>query len=302
MRRLALVLALLCLAVPIVADESLAPADCLAQLEQICLGATPAGSMSDRLTCLENLIWGHTGQGTLLERLIVLRDTVLDNGSRVPSLVFRLNVIEWQLYHSVTNRPLQEKMSGLERTIGGQPVAGTFLARLDSLSASIWPGGRLQTTRIDLTARTLVKIKLLADLSSSANKIGDTFPFAVSETVYQDGMVALPQGSMGQGRIAHIKPPANMGRDAQITMVFGPVAALDGTSVQIAAGDESIEANKSQSFTVRVTAAGMIVLGPAGILSGLFVHGKETILPCGTGFYVQTIAVTPCLTLAKGDQ
>ena len=160
----------------------------------------------------------------------------------------------------------------------------------------------MKPIRIDLAARTLVKVKLLEDVSSAANRPGDAFSFAVAENVVQDEAVALVEGTVGRGRITRIKPPANMGRDAQITLIFGPVRALDGTLVRLEAGEESIAANKSQQLTVRVTAAGMIILGPAGILSGLFVRGKETHLPSGTEFFVQTAGVNSLYTLAQGER
>ncbi len=299
---LAFLVCLVAVQPPALAGEPLAPAEALAGLERLVLGASPESSLSERVAGLENLIWGHPGQGTLPDRVTALRETVLRNDARLVSLVFRLNAIEWELFHRITGLPLLAKLSGLETAVLGRTGTGPLLARAEEVSAAIWPEGRLPFTRIDLTAGTLVRIRLLADLSSGTNKAGDTFPFVVSQTVTQDDYVALPQGSTGEGRIALIEPPRNMGRDARITLTFGPISALDGTPVRIAAGEACIAANKSLSLTVRVTAAGMIVLGPAGILSGLFVHGKETLLPQGTELFVQTTEVTSCLTLAKGDR
>ena len=299
---LPLLICLLAVQLPVLAEEPLAPAEVFAQLERIVLGTSPEGSLNERVAALENLLWGRPGQGTLPERVAALREVVSVNAPRLVSLVFRLNASEWELYHQINNRSLLTTLNDLEVAVLGQAGTGPLLARAEAISASIWPEGRLPYTRIDLTAGTLVKIRLLTDLSSSANKIGDTFPFAVSQTVIQDGYVALPRGSTGEGRVALIEPPRNMGRDARITLAFGPVSTLDGTPVEVAAGEAAIAANKSQSLTVRVTTAGMIVLGPAGILSGLFVHGQETLLPEGTEFFVQTTSVVPSLTLDKEER
>ena len=284
------------------AEEDLAPAEVLAHLEEVCLGKTPPGNLSQRLADLEGLLLGYAREGTIPERVAFLRAAVFTSTAQRPSICFRLNALEWALYHRVFAGPFLGRLEALENVIQGRTGSGALTERLAALAAFFWPEGRPPIAQMDLTARTLVKIVLLADLSSRENKPGDAFPFAVAETVFQDGMVALPKGRTGQGRIARIDPPGNMGRDARITVVFGPVGALDGTPVEIAAGEECIAANKSQSLTVQVTTAGMIVLGPAGILSGLFVRGKDIFLAKGTELYVQTTAVTPCLTLAVEDR
>lgn len=284
------------------AGDETAPADILARLEKVCLGAVPSGSLSERLSTLENLLFGRTGRGTLPERVAVLQEAILTKSGIDVPLFFRLNAIEWGLHHQVTSRPLQVKLAALENEILGHGTSGPLVARAESLSECIWPDGRPPLAQVDLIAGTLVKVELLADISSTGNKAGDAVPFAASETVYLDGFPVLPKGSTGEGRIARIEPPGNMGRDARITLVFGPVPALDGTPIPLAAGEESVEANKTESLTVRVTTAGMIVLGPAGILSGLFVHGKETVLAGGTQFYVQTAAVARCRALTREEK
>lgn len=284
------------------AGEDSAPADALAHLEEVCLGMAPPGSLYQRLADLEGLVLGHVREGTIPERVAFLRAVVFTSTAQRPSIWFRLNALEWALYHRVFAGPILRRLEALETVVLGCTGSGALKERLAALAFFFWPEGRPPIVQMDLTARTLVKIVLLSDLSSRENKTGEVFPFAVAETVFQDGLVAVPKGSEGQGRIARIDPPGNMGRDAKITVVLSPVRALDGTLVEISAGEECIVANKSQSITVRITTAGMIALGPAGILSGLFVRGKDIFLAKGTELYVQTAAVTPCLTLAGGDQ
>ncbi|NLG84283.1 MAG: hypothetical protein GX493_06685 [Firmicutes bacterium] len=288
--------------IPATAGEGSAPAERLAHLELICLGQNPTGSLSQRLDDLERLILGETQPGTIPERVATLDNVLFTTTSPRPSLLFQLNALEWALYHRVFTGPLLTRLEHLETALQGKTTEGPLGARLALLRPLFLPAGSLPVTRIDLTAGTLVPIELLADLSSQTNKPGESFPFAVAETVFQDGLVALPRGSAGEGRIVKIQPPGRMGRDAEITVVFGPLTALDGTPVPVTTGEECIAANKSQSLTLRVTAAGMIALGPAGILSGLFVRGKEVFLGRGTRLYVQTSVVTPCFTLAGGTR
>lgn len=276
-----------------------APAESLAEMELVCLGATQAGGLSERLDALERLALDRSVRGPLPERIRSLREMLLENGPHRPAMLFRLNAMEWTLYRRVDGRPFRERLAALERDVLGQPAAGPFSARLDALAPYLWPEGRMPVAQLDLTAGTLVRIKLLAGLSSGANKAGDTFPFAVAETVYQDGLAVVPRGSPGEGRIAAIDPPRHMGRDARLTLAIGPVAALDGTPVPLTTGPACFEANKLARLPVQVSTAGMIVLGPAGILSGLFVRGKDTVLPEGTELFVQTTTVIPCYTIDR---
>lgn len=279
------------------ADPEPTPADSLAEMERICLGSTQAGGLSERLDALELLALNRTTPGPLPARLRSLRELLLETSMQRPAILFRLNAMEWTLYRRVEAHCLQERLAALEREVLGRIGTGPFAARLEALAPSVWPDGRMPLTQLDLTAGTLVRIKLLAGLSSAEDKAGTSFPFAVADTVYQDGLAVIPRGSTGTGRIAAIDPPRNMGRNARLTLLFGPVAALDGAPVQLTTGAECLEANKLAHLPVQVSAAGMIVLGPAGILSGLFVRGKETVLPEGTELFVQTTTVTSCYTM-----
>lgn len=298
-----------CLALSILAGSSLldaaeqgaSPAATLERLELVCLGAVSQDAVVERLADLETAIWGQAQYGTIPQRIAALQDEVLGNGARNPSLSLRINGIEWALYHRLSDLPLAAKMTALETAVLNQPATGPLLKRLEPLSAEFWPEIKMPVARMDLTAGTLVRIKLLTSLSSTSNKPGDVFLFAVAENVYQDGLPAIPAGATGRGRIIRVEPPRNMGRDAQITMEFGPVSTLDGTEIAIAAGEESVAANKSHDLTVRVTTAGMIVLGPAGILSGILLRGQEVQLDAGMQFYVQTTASAAFLTLDRGD-
>ena len=299
MRRLALFLALLVfLSLPILAESEGAPADRLASLEEICLTAPAPGSFADRLAALEIALIGKPGQGLYPERLVALEGLVLASQGSNPGLFFTVNCLEWSFRHQVSGLPLESRLTELERSIRGSVAAGTLRARAAALAAEFWGPNGHPVSNMYLSAGTLVRIRLLSEISSRSSQAGEVFPCEIAETVFQDGLVALPAGSAGDVRLVTIEPPGNMGRDAHLTLTFTPIRALDGTLVSVSAGPASIEANKTRRLAMRVTAAGMIILGPAGILTSLFVHGKDTVLAAGTELYVQTISVTSLLTLS----
>ena len=45
--------------------------------------------------------------------------------------------------------------------------------------------------------------------------------------------------------------------------------------------------NKSLVSAAGASVAGMLILGPVGIVGGAFVHGKEVNIPVGTEVYIQ---------------
>ena len=64
--------------------------------------------------------------------------------------------------------------------------------------------------------------------------------------------------------------------------------AIDGTDVETMLGQESKEKMESVAMAAGASVAGMVLLGPIGIIGGAFVHGKNIDLPEGTELYIQT--------------
>ena len=53
-------------------------------------------------------------------------------------------------------------------------------------------------------------------------------------------------------------------------------------------GEESKKKMESMAMAAGASLAGMLVLGPIGVIGGAFIHGKNIDLPAGTELYIQT--------------
>jgi hypothetical protein len=53
-------------------------------------------------------------------------------------------------------------------------------------------------------------------------------------------------------------------------------------------GEESKQEMKNLAMAAGASLAGIVILGPIGVIGGAFVKGKNIDLPEGTEFYIQT--------------
>ena len=72
--------------------------------------------------------------------------------------------------------------------------------------------------------------------------------------------------------------------------VLSTARAIDGTNVDTFLGKESKEKMESMAMAAGASLAGIVLLGPIGIVAGAFVYGKNIDLPAGTELYIQTKA------------
>jgi len=84
-----------------------------------------------------------------------------------------------------------------------------------------------------------------------------------------------------------VKGAKNFGRNAELEVSFDTIETIDGTRINTLLGDKSKAENKSLVTAAGASLAGMVILGPVGIVGGAFVHGKEVNIPAGVEMYIQ---------------
>ena len=67
------------------------------------------------------------------------------------------------------------------------------------------------------------------------------------------------------------------------------MTAVDGRQLNMVLGEESKKSMEQLGMAAGASVAGMLVLGPIGIIGGAFVQGKNIDLPEGTELYIQTV-------------
>ncbi|MDI6869829.1 MAG: hypothetical protein QME79_00485 [Bacillota bacterium] len=267
----------------------------LASLEKAVYGQEGSGSVLQRLEQLESDILGLKQEGPIVGRLEKLNTALRGPGE---SLLFRLSALEWYLTRTVSREPLAVRLAQVERVMSGQAGAGPLGPRLDQLASLTWPDGKAGGEPVQLEQGTLVKIKLGTELNSQTSKIGDKVKFQVAQDVKVEGKLIFPAGTLGEGRVTEVVSAGNLGRDGRVQVDFGSLVALDGQAFPVAVDEKATEMNKSLQVAAGASMAGVLLLGPVGLVGGYFVRGKDVIIPIGTEFFVSLTTSAPATGLS----
>jgi hypothetical protein len=263
------------------------PLNWLNELEINVLGNPSNGNLLDRLTQFELSLTGRSMDDSLIDRLFRLETLLYTNRPHDICLLYKLQALEWVLYHETLPGPIMNRVEKIETYLYNQTFSGPVTKRLDRLISQIYPEGTIQANWVSVPEGLLVKVKIIDELSSINSKVGDKFKYLISETVTVDDYVLFPKGSSGVGILKEVKKPSNLGRDARLLLDFVMIRAIDSTPIKINIGSRSSNMNRSYQLAVGASAAGMLAFGPEGILFGLAVKGKDRTIPTGTEFYLQ---------------
>ena len=285
-----LILMISVFAIPVAAqaDSELTVIQKLAVVEKAIYGATQTGSLTDRITKVEVDVYGSEAKEALMPRVDTLYAHVLETTDQAPSILTKLNAVEWTFTHRVSNTSIKARLENLETIMNGSPVTGAVDSRITKLLKLAYTDGQFEIAAMTVPQDTLVKIKTLSTLNSKQSKVGDTVALGIAEDVTIDGVLVFPQGASGIGKITKVEHSKNFGRDAKLEISFDNVRATDGSTVATVLGDKAKKETKSLVTAAGASVAGMIILGPVGILGGAFVNGKDADIPIGSQLYVQT--------------
>ena len=258
------------------------PALALNDIEQSLYGqVTPleAGLLA-RIERIEKDLFGNPQTGSLISRVDNLKAlaTVGTGGS---SLIMKLNCAEWMIFGRMTpGGPLVNRLQQIEREVYGSAQTGPVDTRIAGLVGLVWPSGNLETGKVSLPAGTQVRVKLMNEISSRTAKTGDLIKYAVLQNITIDSKVIIPAGAEGVGRVTGVRSAGSFGRDADVTVDFGTVYALDGTAIRMSSARPGEKPSTSE-LAAGASLLGLVALGPAGLLGGVLVRGEELIVSAG---------------------
>ena len=264
------------------------PLEKIAAAEQMVYGQEQTGSLVERTNKMEKDLFGLPGREALMAKVERIYGYVRETSAASPSLAYKMNALEWSLTQSVAKGPLQPRLESLEKTVSGMVGTGAIDARVSRLMTITFSGAKLQTGQVTLAKDSLVKIKTVTPLDSKKNKTGDSVEFAVAEDLYAAGMLVLAKGAVGRGKLTKVDQAQNFGRDAKMEVSFETIEALDMTQVATLLGEKAKKETESMAVAAGAGVAGMILLGPIGVVGAAFVHGKNITIPEGTVLYIQT--------------
>lgn len=259
----------------------------LAALEKDTYGVEQAGAVIRRINRLEADYNGKHNAGSMTARVDALYHEIYVNGME-PSKMALLNAIQWNISRQVSTEPVQQRISNLEMEIEGKTAEGTFSDRIAALGNASFGENVLPMVKVQLPPNTLMKIALSEPVSTKHLKVGDKVSYHVAEDIVVDDVLLFVKGAEGEGTVTKLTPAKNFGRNAELTIEFEKTKSIDGTFVDTFVGEEAQKEMTHLAMAAGASIAGMVILGPVGIIAGAFIKGKNIELPEGTEVIIQT--------------
>ncbi|HEY3423667.1 MAG TPA: hypothetical protein VGL27_02635 [Negativicutes bacterium] len=257
-------------------------------VENILYGTEQTGALVDRISKLEKDVYGLETRDSLIAKVDQLYTYMKETSTAKPSFTSKLNAVEWTLTHAVTTQPVKARLENLEHVLLGNSTTGSFNDRLNKLLKLAYSDGQMNFVATTLAKDTLIKITMVTPLSTKTNRPGDAVVFQAADDVYVGGALVIAKGAQGFGKVTKIRPAKNFGRDAELGVTFDSIEALDSSTVNTVMGEKAKEETKSLAKAAGATVAGLALLGPIGIVGGIFVQGQEITIPTGSELYIQT--------------
>lgn len=140
-------------------------------------------------------------------------------------------------------------------------------------------------TTVTIPSGTKVPIRFLAAMDSRTAKVGERVRFRVSEDVVVGGRVVIRYNTAANGTIDAVNPPGTLGKNARVHISSLRSTAVDGRSVglrPVEISPEGLRAAKDTGGAVAAGTAGLVLLGPVGIVAAVLVRGGHVSIPAGT--------------------
>jgi len=273
----------------------------LSQLEIAIYGvATTEKSLVERVEYLEKELVGRTLPGTITNRVKQLKDFIIAGTPEDPSVIFKINASQWILEAKITSEPLSIKIENLENVLFGKTSNDVLAMKAENIFSLCFKESKPQVEEIIVPAGTLVPVSFLSSLSSKDNKTGETFNFQITENIFIDNKLVVPNNSEGVGEIIKAKKATILSRAGKLELEFKPISALDGTFLHLILGEEAQKENSRVAIAVGVGILGLIVLSnPIGLIAGALVPGKNVKIEQGTQIFLQVKEDTKVIALVQ---
>ncbi len=259
----------------------------LAATEKAAYGQPQTGALLDRLSKLEKDFSSSNPKESVMNRVDALYSLMLLNETG-PSLVTQMNAVEWAITRQISMESIQKRISDMEITMQGKPTEGSYRTRIDTLAGYAFGSKEIPLSAGKVPANTLVRILTVTPINAKNLKAGDLIEFQAAEDVIEGGRLLFAKGAPGIGVVKKVKQAQNFGRDAVVDIDFQSLRAIDSSEVAMLLGEESKKKMESLAMAAGASLAGIALLGPIGVITGIFVKGKNIDLPAGTELFIQT--------------
>lgn len=273
------------------------------KVETTVYGAPQSGSLNTRIDALDRTLNGQELlTGSIQNQTDALYTDVYGNSGSDLSLLAAVNMMQWQSSGKITDAPLLDRVAALEEGINGKAATGSLIGRVRSLRTAMLGNTAFTSQDVVIPAGTIVTMKNLDPLDSETLQKGDIVRFSVAEDVMVGNVIAIPRGMEADGTATTVRKAGRFGRDGKIEITYSTVRAADGTPVPLTVGEKTKEQYKRTAGAVGASAAGAIILGPVGLVGGLFVKGNDVNIPAGTTMYAEVKMATEVIGFIEKQQ
>ena len=256
----------------------------IVKIEKDTYGVEQEGALLPRLNQLEKDYSGKNLQEDMNTRIEALYSILYDN-SAAPSIISKINAMEWNLGHEVRGGGVESRLENLEQKILGEVAKGTFIERIRELILASFGSENIPMAEMQLPANTLIKVEIVDDVNTRTAQVGDVIRFRVIEDVIVDDSLVFAKGLYGYGEISVATKATDWGRNGKLIIDFHTLNGIDGQEIQTYVGD----AAAAMMAENKMVAGGALVgLDLSEEWSKDFIFGKNVNVPSETQLYIQT--------------
>jgi hypothetical protein len=112
-------------------------------------------------------------------------------------------------------------------------------------------------------------------LNSRTAHEGDIVRFHVAHRVMVEGRTVIARGTPVTGVVTKIDKATVYGVGAKVGFQMNPIRTIDGQMVDLGFKNKSKMISSQTGAAAGTTVASTLILGPIGLIGGLFFHGKS---------------------------
>ena len=126
----------------------------------------------------------------------------------------------------------------------------------------------------------VVLVETLYPVSSADFKLNSTIAFSVVSTVFVDGVLLIPRGTIARAKIVKVKKAGSFGRGGALTFQMEHIVAIDGTRIPVQLTAAAEGGNKSGVVAIGAAATSALIFpytAPAALVWG-FRKGDDAVV------------------------
>ena len=270
------------------------------RVETIVYGEASKGGLIERLNTIEKELFGRSLPGSISERHTAMLNFLEVGTADQPSMLFKLGVAEWIVgQYTQSQKGALKRLEKLETDLDGDMQYGKPVAmRVERILATL-VADPVTFQELTLPGATVLRVRFMEELSPAKSKKGDFVALALTDDLFLDKCLVAPRGSRIETYVREVKQPRAFGVPGEVRLEFrslmplGPQRPLVGIGDAAKKATEEAQKSKDRGEGAIIGAgaasiAGAALLGPVGLVGGLFIRGNSIRIPEGSIMFLET--------------